>query len=429
MVRRSSFALPQLTGKHRAVFAQFPRIIAAVFAFCCFHAAHATTAVLQPPREAAARLPLELILLYSDDDTQALSIDVPQSLKVTLTNGDAPPQPLILQREPGVPDKLTLRPGQYRKVRFSAPWPDAARGIVKIDPVGFDSSPMLVTLNRGDTQTQVVAAEHAETQARTPQQLAAATAAAGTSAVPTPPADRMLSGRLSTFEPMYFADGKNGDNLAKFQFSFKYRIMLPDDPRSRAFLDNLYFGYTQTSIWDLSADSAPFRDTSYEPQLFYYLQDTGWTSPFFTRMGVATGIGHESNGRAGDASRAINIVFVRPTWDFGNLDSNHLTLSPKFYYYLSKSGNEDIQDYRGYVDLLVKYGSPDGWQLATTLRKGTVGWRGSIDSQLTYPLAKLFGSAWGGYLWLGYFNGYGEDILDYNQRQHWIARIGYSIAR
>ncbi len=146
-------------------------------------------------------------------------------------------------------------------------------------------------------------------------------------------------------------------------------------------------------------------------------------------MGVTTGIGHESNGRAGDASRAINIVFVRPTWDFGNLDSNHLTLSPKFYYYLSKSGNEDIQDYRGYVDLLVKYGSPDGWQLATTLRKGTVGWRGSIDSQLTYPLAKLLGSAWGGYLWVGYFNGYGEDILDFNQRQHWIARIGYSIAR
>jgi outer membrane phospholipase A len=48
---------------------------------------------------------------------------------------------------------------------------------------------------------------------------------------------------------------------------------------------------------------------------------------------------------------------------------------------------------------------------------------------LTYPLSKLIGSAWGGYLWIGYFNGYGEDILDYNQRNHWIARIGYSIAR
>ncbi|KND55705.1 Phospholipase A1 precursor Outer membrane phospholipase A [Candidatus Paraburkholderia kirkii] len=152
-------------------------------------------------------------------------------------------------------------------------------------------------------------------------------------------------------------------------------------------------------------------------------------SPYFTRMGVAAGIGHESNGRAGDESRAINIVFVRPTWDFGDLNGNHLTLSPKLYYYLSKVGNEDIADYRGYADFLVKYGSPDGWQLATTLRKGTKHWYGSVDTQLTYPLAKLIGSAWGGYLFVSYFNGYGKDILDYNQRHHWIARIGYSIAR
>ncbi|AIP35048.1 phospholipase A1 family protein [Paraburkholderia xenovorans LB400] len=402
--------------------------MATVLTLCCTGTAQATVAVLQPARELAASQPLELIVLYSDDDTKPLSVDVPEQLNVTLTNGDLPPAQLALIREPRVANRLNLRPGQYRKVRFSAPWPDSARGVMKIDPVGFDTSPMLVTLNRGKSQGQVVAAEQAETQAKTPQQLAAATAAANT-AVPTSIADRMLSGRLSTFEPMYFAVGKNGDTLGKFQFSFKYRLVLPDDPRSRRFLDNLYFAYTQTSIWDLSQESVPFRDTSYEPQLFYYLQDTGWKSALFTRMGIASGIGHESNGKAGDASRAINTVFVRPTWDFGDLNSNHLTISPKFYYYLSKSGNENIQDYRGYVDLLVKYGSPDGWQLATTLRKGTVGWRGSIDSQLTYPLAKLIGSAWGGYLWIGYFNGYGEDILDYNQRQHWIARIGYSISR
>ena len=53
----------------------------------------------------------------------------------------------------------------------------------------------------------------------------------------------------------------------------------------------------------------------------------------------------------------------------------------------------------------------------------------ALTPKFTYPLAKLINSAWGGYLWVGYFNGYGEDILDYNQRQHWIARIGYSIAR
>lgn len=406
-------------------------IVAVAFGLglCWTGTAHATVAVLQPVREAASQQPLELTLLYSDDDKQTLTIDVPKSLNVTLTNGDLPPKPLALQREANVPDTLTLRPGQYRKVRYSAPWPETARGTVKVDPVGFDSSPMLITLNRGDKQAQVVAAEHAEAQAKTPQQLASAESAANTSAIPTTTSDRMLSGRLSTFEPMYFADGQGSDNLAKFQFSFKYRLMLPDDPRSRGFLDNLYLAYTQTSIWDLSAESAPFRDTSYQPQVFYYLQDTGWKSSLFSRMGVAAGIGHESNGKSGADSRAINIAFVRPTWDFGDVNSNHLTLSPKIYYYITKNGNEDIQDYRGYVDLLVKYGSPDSWQLAATLRKGTKAKYGSVDAQFTYPLAKLINSAWGGYLWVGYFNGYGEDILDYNQRQHWIARIGYSIAR
>jgi outer membrane phospholipase A len=391
--------------------------------------AHATVAVLQPAREAAAAQPLQLTLLYTADDNKPLNVDVPKQLTVNLTNGDLPPAPLALARDAKVPDHLHLAPGQYRRVRYSAPWPESARGTIKIDPVGFDASPMLVVLNRGEHQEQVVAAEHREAQATTPTQLASATAAANTAAVPTTPQDTMLSGRLSTFEPMYFADGKNGDQLAKFQFSFKYRLHLPDDPRSRSFLDNLYFGYTQTAIWNLSADSVPFRDISFMPQLFYYVEDTGWKSALFTRMGVAAGIGHESNGKGGDTSRAINIAFVRPTWDFGDLTGNHLTLSPKFYYYLSRSGNEDIADYRGYVDFLVKYGSPDGWQLATTLRKGTKHWYGSVDSQLTYPLAKLIGSAWGGYLFVSYFNGYGEDILDYNQRRHWIARIGYSIAR
>ncbi len=401
-----------------------------VFTLGLSTSAHATVAVLvlQPAREAAAQ-PLELTLLYTNDDAKPLNVDVPKQLTVNLTNGDFPPAPLTLTRDSKVADRLRLAPGQYRRVRFSAPWPDTARGTIKIDPVGFDASPMLVTLNRGENQAQIAAAEHCESQATTPVRLATATAAANTSAVPTNTLDTMLSGRFSTFEPTYFADGKNGSNLAKFQFSFKYRLHLPDDPRSRGFLDNLYFSYTQTSIWDLSAPSVPFRDTSYQPQLFYYVEDTGVKSSLFTRLGVAAGIGHESNGKDGEESRSINIAYVRSTVEFGNLNDNHLTLSPKFYYYLSKSGNRDIADYRDCVDFLVKYGSPDSWQLATTLRKGTKHWYGSVESQLTYPLAKLVGSAWGGYLFVSYFNGYGEDILDYNQRHHWIARIGYSIAR
>ncbi|MFM0502276.1 phospholipase A [Paraburkholderia caffeinilytica] len=412
--------------------------ITVIAAFATFSdEARATVAMLQPARVAAANEPLQITLLYSADDAKALTLTVPPTIRVTVNGAEQSPQPLELQREPGVPDTLHLRPGQFRKVRFSAPWPQSARGEVRIDPVGFDASPALVAINRGPQQDAIAQAEQAESQASTPGQAAETAAAVDgpTGDAMSPPGDSLsTTGRgvlshVSYYEPMYFAAGHNGDTNARLQLSFKYRILMPDDLRSKAFLDNLYFAYTQTSIWDLSADSRPFRDTTYSPQLFYYVPDTGWHSPFFTRMGFAAGIAHESNGKAGTDSRSINMPFIRPTWEFGDLTGNHLTVSPKIYYYIGTSNNPDIADYRGYVDLLVKYGSPDGWQLATTLRKGTKHWYGSIDSQFTYPLARLLGSKWGGYIWVGYFNGYGEDLLDYNNRQHWMARIGYSIAR
>ncbi|WP_153100205.1 phospholipase A [Paraburkholderia hayleyella] len=396
----------------------------------------AGSAMLAPAREAAASEPLQITLLYTSDNAgKPLTLVVPPTLRLMLTSNDLAPQPIELIREPGIPDTLRLRPGEYRKVSFSAPWPAFARGMVRLDPVGFDASPALVTINRGANQLAIAKAERAETDASTPAQVAAVSARIKPAGEPlaasgdTLTTNRDAFARISYFEPMYVGVGHNGDTTARFQFSFKYRVMMPDDLRSKRFLDNLYFAYTQTSIWDLSKASKPFRDTSYQPQVFYDVADTGWHSPWFSRMGMMAGIGHESNGKAGADSRSINIAFVRPTWEFGDLEANHLSISPKLYYYIEKSDNRDIADYRGYMDLLVKYGSPNGWQLATTLRKGMKSWYGSVDAQLTYPLARLIGSAWGGYVWLGYFNGYGEDILDYNRRQHTVVRIGYSISR
>jgi outer membrane phospholipase A len=431
---RRSFARGTVCGVRLFAFASL-----AIFYAC---RADAAVAMLQPPREAVFSEPLRITLLYSADNAQPLAITLPSTIRVTLTNSDHAPQAVELVRDAGTPDELRLEAGQYRKVEYSAPWPAWVRGEVRIDPVGFDASPAIVAINRSVHPAAIAAA------AAPASGTELASAAAATAAVPaaesasdtlpvwTPPGDSLSTAgngsqsRISYFEPMYFGIGHNGDTSAALQLSFKYRLRMPDDLRSKGFLDNLYFAYTQLSIWDLTAESRPFRDTSYQPQLFYYLADTGWRASWFTRMGIAAGVGHESNGKGGDDSRGLNTVFVRPTWEFGDLDAYHWVVSPKFYVYAGKSDNPDIADYRGYVDLLVKYGSADGWQLATTLRKGTKHWYGSIDAQLTYPLAKLLGSsAWGGYLWVGYFNGYGEDLLDYNVRQHWIARIGYSIAR
>jgi outer membrane phospholipase A len=439
------------------------RVAFVALAMFAIHAgcAHAAIAMLQPPREAAFSEPLRITLLYSADSGQALTLTLPSTIRVTLTNSDHAPQTVELARDAGVPDEFRLDAGQYRKVGYSAPWPAWVRGEVRIDPAGFDASPAIVAINRSAPPSATIAqARHADHPAAAPAQAASATAPQAASAeaassvtnavtsaaapasasdptpIWTPPGDSLSTAangsqsRISYYEPMYFAVGHNGDTNARLQFSFKYRLLMPDDLRSKGFLDNLYLAYTQMSIWDLTAESRPFRDTNYQPQLFYYVADTGWRASWFTRMGIAAGVGHESNGKGGDDSRALNTLFVRPTWEFGDLDATHWVVSPKIYAYVGKSDNPDIADYRGYVDLLVKYGSPNGWQLATTLRKGTKHWYGSVDAQLTYPLAKLLGnSAWGGYLWLGYFNGYGEDLLDYNVRQHWIARIGYSIAR
>jgi outer membrane phospholipase A len=86
-----------------------------------------------------------------------------------------------------------------------------------------------------------------------------------------------------------------------------------------------------------------------------------------------------------------------------------------------------MRDYRGFVDLDVIYGTPDGWQLATTLRKGTKSDYGSAEVQFTYPLAKVW-SAVGGYFFADFFSGYGENMLDYKQHSN-IVRFGYSITR
>jgi outer membrane phospholipase A len=399
----------------------------------------ASVSVLRPPREAVSNRPLEVTIVYSGDQPDGTEVSVPAELNIALSNTDVTPKQLTLTRETGAPDHLKLASGELKAIRYSAQWPDWARGAMKIDVPGIDVSPSFVLLTRPphSAKTEALASAeniHDESSAATtvPQApVTAASLAAGSSAAKSsgPDLNSFLVSRLSTFEPMYFADGSNGENLAKFQLSFKFRMVIPDDPRSRGFLDNLYFGYTQTSLWDLGEYSAPFRDTSYMPQLFYYLPDTGWKSSWFSKMALMTGYEHESNGRDGPESRGIDIFFVRPTWEFGDVDGNHLTVSPKVYFYAHIAGeNHDIADYRGYMDLLLKYGSNDGWQLATTLRKGTKSTYGSIDTQFTYPLSKLINSRWGGFLWVGFFTGYGEDILDYNQHR-WIARIGYSVAR
>lgn len=233
---------------------------------------------------------------------------------------------------------------------------------------------------------------------------------------------------LSANEPMYFVVGGSGGATARFQLSFKYRLFDPDSRPVQwiPFLSRLHFGYTQTSIWDLGANSSPFHDTSYRPSLFWQGETHG-ESRLMPEV-LRAGFEHESNGKDGVNSRSINTLFAQPVWRTGFSDGRTLTFAPKVYGYLEKSDNTDIQRYRGYADWILRYGHEDGWLLAMQLRNGTSG-HGSAQFDLSYPLRQPFFARTGGFLHFQLFKGYGESLLDYNLDRGTQVRVGFSIVR
>jgi outer membrane phospholipase A len=234
---------------------------------------------------------------------------------------------------------------------------------------------------------------------------------------------------LSANEPMYFIMGKNSEHGtdARFQLSFKYR---PFDPEGSIagfvpLLSNLYFAYTQTTLWDICEKSGPFRDTSYRPSLFYKWAGSGRNLlPDEWRVGAE----HESNGQPGISSRSLNTIFIRPTWNVDTGNSRRLTFYPKLQYYLNKEENSDIQRYRGYVDWQLRYGREDGLILGGLYRLGTGGYSaGQLD--LSYPISDRIFARTGAFLHLQLLTGYGETLLDFNRKEDTQIRFGLSIAR
>lgn len=234
---------------------------------------------------------------------------------------------------------------------------------------------------------------------------------------------------LSAYEPAYFVFGTNSENGkdAKFQLSFKYRFFDPQGSIAQysPLLSNIYFTYTQTTVWDLGGDSSPFRDTSYRPGVFYrWLSGSREWLPDEYHIGLE----HESNGQGGDESRSINIGYLRPIWHWELANGKRLTFYPKIYNYLEKSENEDINEYRGYVDWQMRYGREDGLIVNALYRQGTGGYAtGQLD--FSYPLSERIFARTGAFAHLQIFSGYGETLVDYNRENDTQVRLGISLVR
>lgn len=208
----------------------------------------------------------------------------------------------------------------------------------------------------------------------------------------------------------------------KFQVSFK--IPLSErlfDTRSR-----LYFAYTQLSFWQAynKGISAPFRDSNYQPELFWMLP-TDWSVLGLRHRVLRIGVSHESNGRSVPDSRSWNRLYMNIVLTRGDF---YLSLKP--WYRLRENAKENpqdsrgddnpnIEDYLGYGELRVVWlraGHSVSIMLRNNLKSSDN--RGAVLIDWGIPLSgKLRG-------YVQYFNGYGESLIDYNRYSN---RIGIGV--
>nr|WP_233095144.1 phospholipase A [Alteromonas sp. IB21] len=217
---------------------------------------------------------------------------------------------------------------------------------------------------------------------------------------------------------------ENVDNKeAKFQVSAKLPLYLEDTG-----FDGVYFGFTLTSFWQLynSEASKPFRETNYEPEIFW--QETADYSVLGYKFNTfQVGFNHMSNGQSGLQSRSWNRLFASivfsdnddiyylKTWYRIPEDEKEDPLDP------TGDDNPDIEDYYGRMEF--GYGRKIGAFKVLALLRNNLDFdenRGSIQLDFTYPISDRYE------VLLQYFNGYGDSLIDYNRSQERIG-IGFQL--
>lgn len=200
----------------------------------------------------------------------------------------------------------------------------------------------------------------------------------------------------------------------KFQISISQRLTRSVLP----FHSYLYLYYTQKVFWNVLENSMPMTDLNFNPGI-------GIAKPLFVKnrfIGkLMACIEHESNGRDGDASRSWNKI------SFGAnimIDPN-LMVHGKFWIpIVDGENNKDILDYCGIYQVgLQMFSNNRRFSGSVTLVKRR-GWRLSYNTiiDLSYRIFKRDNQ----FLFLQYYNGYGEGLLEYN-RFHSQLRVGIVI--
>lgn len=200
-----------------------------------------------------------------------------------------------------------------------------------------------------------------------------------------------------------------GDDIDKVEMKFQLSFEVPlwTDILDRPL--DLYFAYTQLAFFQAynTEYSSPFRDTNYEPELGLHWQ------PDLSLLGLRVertrlALNHQSNGRSGELSRSWNRLVAE-----GEVERGPLSLAVRAWTLIGSdpTDNPDIGEYLGYGEIHagLRLGRHRLGVMFRNPRHPT------LQLEWSHPLGNAVS------LYVQYFNGYGESLLDYD---HSANRIG-----
>lgn len=199
--------------------------------------------------------------------------------------------------------------------------------------------------------------------------------------------------------------------------------------KQRLFGTGFYFGFTQKSFWQAydQASSSPFRETNYNPELFYRWSPSrvDWHG-----LGFDLGVDHESNGQTLPDSRSWNrlygaaflprgraLFYLKAWWRVPEERKKSPTDA-------RGDDNPDITDYYGYAEFHYRRSwGADEDLVHVMLRGNPRTGRGAMMVNWSRP-AQTAGMYWTVQLW----QGYGESLIDHDRETTRIG-IGLMITR
>lgn len=146
---------------------------------------------------------------------------------------------------------------------------------------------------------------------------------------------------------------------AKFQLSLKVPLYQVKSDIDQAF----YFGFTMQSYWQLYNNdiSSPFRETNYQPEVFWMNLLDDENRLWGDEMGIVLGFEHQSNGRNIPLSRSWNRIYANLFWE-----QDGFVFSFRPWYRIPEEerrneddptgdDNPDIDDYMGHFEFATIY--------------------------------------------------------------------------